>query len=98
MDFLFAQTTESSGSIMTFLPMMLIIAIIYFLMIRPENQKKQKHIEMLKKLKIGDNIVTAGGIHAKIINFQGKNNNLIIMDTGNNKITISKAYVTKLIK
>ena len=43
-----------------------VFAIMYFMMIRPQ-QKKQKEIqEMRKSLKVGDKIVTAGGIHGKI--------------------------------
>ena len=50
------------------MPMMLILlfVIMYFFMIRPQ-QKKQKEVqEMRKSLKVGDKVVTAGGIYGKI--------------------------------
>ena len=99
MEILFGHTAYSSGSILMYFPMMLIIGIIYFLMIRPENQRKQNHLEMLKNLKSGDKIITRGGIHAKIVNFQGKEDSLVIIDTGeNSKLTISKSFISNIIK
>ncbi|NDW09881.1 preprotein translocase subunit YajC [Dysgonomonas sp. 520] len=54
------------GMMETFLFMAALIAIMYFFMIRPQ-QKKQKAIEKARQaLKVGDRVVTAGGIHGKI--------------------------------
>jgi len=54
------------GSMGMILMMVALFAIMYFFMIRPQ-QKKQKEIqEMRKSLKVGDSVVTAGGIFGKI--------------------------------
>ena len=54
------------GGMMGILMIVALFAIMYFLMIRPQ-QKKQKEIqEMRKNLKVGDRVVTAGGLFGKI--------------------------------
>lgn len=54
---------EALGS---FLPLILIIAIFYFLMIVPQQKRQKKEKEFEKNLKVGDKIVTKSGIHGKI--------------------------------
>ena len=48
------------------LPMVGIIAIFYFLLIRPQQQRAKKHREMLGALKSGDEVITSGGIIGKV--------------------------------
>jgi len=47
-------------------PLLLMFAIFYFLLIRPQQRKQKKHRELLSSLKRGDSIVTVGGLHGKI--------------------------------
>jgi preprotein translocase subunit YajC len=54
------------GALMTFLPFVAIIAIFYFLTIRPQNKKQKETQKMLSALKKGDKVVTIGGIHGTI--------------------------------
>jgi preprotein translocase subunit YajC len=54
------------GGIMSFVPFILIIAIFYFLIIRPQNRKQKKTQAMLSALRKGDEVVTIGGVHGKI--------------------------------
>jgi preprotein translocase subunit YajC len=56
----------TSNPLMTFLPLVAIIAIFYFLIIRPQNKKQKETQKMLAALKKGDKIVTIGGIHGTI--------------------------------
>jgi len=49
-----------------FLPLVLIMAVFYFLMIRPAQQQRKKVNEMLKALKVGDKVITNGGIYGTI--------------------------------
>jgi len=65
------QANASSGSMMSILMIVALFAIMYFFMIRPQ-QKKQKEIqEMRNKLKVGDRVVTSGGIYGKIKEDEG---------------------------
>lgn len=68
-----------------------LILIFYFLMIRPQ-QKRQKEIKKFREgLKEGNRIVTAGGIHGKILSV--KEHTFIISISDNCKITIEKSSV-----
>ena len=51
----------------SFLPLILIFVIFYFLLIRPQQKKMKQHKEMIDKIKRGDDIVTAGGIFLKFL-------------------------------
>jgi preprotein translocase subunit YajC len=59
-------TAGSGGLIGTFLPFIAVIAIFYFLMIRPQNKKRKETEKMLSALKKGDKVVTIGGLHGTI--------------------------------
>ena len=63
----------------TFLPMVLIIGVFYFLMIRPQRKKDKKIKEMLANLKAGDRIVTIGGIYGTI---KGLRDDSVILTIG----------------
>ena len=49
-----------------FLPFVLIFVIMYFLIIRPQRQKAQRHRDMVANLRRGDTVVTAGGLIGKV--------------------------------
>jgi preprotein translocase subunit YajC len=53
-------------SFISFLPMVLIIIVFYFFLIRPQQQARKRHTELLSNLKRGDVVVTSGGIIGKI--------------------------------
>ena len=55
---------------LTLLPMILIFVIFYFMLIVPEKKRKKSYDEMLKALKVNDEVVTRGGIMGKIVNLQ----------------------------
>ncbi len=50
-----------------FVPLILMFAIFYFLLIRPQQKKAKQHKEMINNLKVGDRIVTNGGIYGNIV-------------------------------
>ena len=58
----------AGGSPLAFLPFVLIFVLFYFLILRPQQKQGKKKEEMLKSLKRGDNVITAGGIYGKIMN------------------------------
>jgi preprotein translocase subunit YajC len=53
-------------SITTFLPLIAIFAIFYFLLIRPQQQKLKQHQQMVANVRRGDTVVTAGGLIGKV--------------------------------
>ena len=65
----YAQAAGSAGAgaaFAQFIPLILIFAIMYFLMIRPQQKKLKQHREMVGALKKGDHVVTQGGIIGKV--------------------------------
>ena len=62
------QAAVGGGSMVPFLlQVVLIFAIFYFLLIRPQSAQRKKHEEALRALKRGDQVVTAGGIVGEVI-------------------------------
>lgn len=51
----------------TIIYIVLLFALLYFLMIRPQQQRQKKHQEMIRGLKVNDNVVTAGGILGTVV-------------------------------
>jgi preprotein translocase subunit YajC len=48
-------------------PLLLMFAVFYFLLIRPQQKKQRRHQDMLKALKVGDRVITSGGICGTIV-------------------------------
>lgn len=66
----YAQTAGAAGAgsaITSFLPLVLIFGIMYFLLIRPQQKKVKEHRAMVEALRRGDQVVTAGGIVGKVV-------------------------------
>jgi len=54
------------SGILGFLPILLMFVIFYFLLIRPQQKQARKQQDFIKNLKVGDRVVTSGGIHGEI--------------------------------
>jgi preprotein translocase subunit YajC len=74
------------------LPVAAIIAIFYFLIIRPQNKKQKETQRMLAALKKGDRIVTIGGIHGVIQNV--KESSVIVKVDENTKLEFSRSAIS----
>ena len=63
----YAQAAGGAGSAFaSFVPLILIFAIMYFLLIRPQQQKIKQHQAMVEAVRKGDTVVTQGGIVGKV--------------------------------
>ena len=93
-----AQPAAPSGmqQLMSLLPMVLIFAAMYFLLIAPQRKKQKEHEKMLSALKAGDEIVTAGGIYGTITSV--KEDRFIVRIGDNNKVEVGKGFVSALVK
>ena len=65
-----------------------LFAIMYFMMIRPENKRKKKAQEMRDGLKKGDTITTIGGIIGKVVSV---NNDTFVIETGEDRVRVEFA-------
>lgn len=81
-----------AGGIGQFIPLILIIVVFYFFMIRPQLKKAKEQKKFRENIKKGDKIVTIGGIHAKIV--ETNDTTFIIEVEGGNKLKIEKSAVS----
>ena len=80
---------------MQFVPLLLMLAIFYFLLIRPQQKRAKQHKAMLANLKKGDQILSTGGLVGRIVDMDG---DMLTIDLGDTKVTIGRAYVVGLIE
>ena len=84
---------QVAGSSMSSLIMFgMIFLVMYFFMIRPQIKKQKKEREYRLALQKGDNVITIGGIHAKIIDV--KEDSFIIEVHGGTKLKVEKSAVS----
>lgn len=74
----------------SFVPLLVLILVFYFLVFRPQQQQKKRHVEMVSSLKRGDKIVTNGGFVCEVIK---QEDNFINVRLGDNQVRLSKDYV-----
>ncbi|MEK6591416.1 MAG: preprotein translocase subunit YajC [Nitrospinota bacterium] len=84
-----------SGSLfISFIPILVMFAIFYLLLIRPQAKKQKEHKVMLASIKEGDNVLTTGGIYGTIIKIKDDIITLQIAD--NVKIKVSRGYIAAM--
>ncbi len=74
--------------------LVIMFAIFYFLLIRPQQKRAKQHRQLLDSLKAGDNVITAGGIYGRIVTVQEQTVTLEI-DKGV-KIKLARASVSSI--
>ncbi len=85
---------QGQGNPMSMVIMMVgFIAIIYFIMIRPQRKQQQEHQAMVKALKRGDEVVTVGGIIGKVVHLT---NEQVTVQSGDTRIEIERAKVARV--
>ena len=96
MDILYGQLETGGGGIASFLPFILIMIIIYFLMIRPQTKRQKEKEAMREGIKKGDKIITMGGIYGTIQGFKEKGRQAVIKIDNNTNITINRTAIAGL--
>ena len=79
---------QTVSPIINLVPLILIFAVFYFLLIRPQKKQEKEHKNMLSSLKKNDEVVTSSGIHGTIVNIKDKTVTLRIDD--NVKVEMEK--------
>lgn len=62
----YAQDAAASGGLMSFLPLIVIFAVFYFMLIRPQMKRSKEHRNLVAGLAKGDEVVTNGGVLGRI--------------------------------
>ena len=81
------------GGALGFLPFVLMFVILYLLLIRPQQKKHRAHQLMLQTLKKGDQVVTTGGLYAKVLNIKEKENKVVLQLAEKVKVEIQKGAI-----
>jgi preprotein translocase subunit YajC len=87
---------EQGSMIGSFLPLIILFAIFYFLIIRPQQRHQKAHKEMLASLTKGDNIITTGGLMAVIVKTEEDFIKIKLND--DTIVKLDRAYVAKKVE
>ena len=88
----YAQTGAVGGGadmLIQFLPFVLIFVIMYFLILRPQRQKQQRHKEMIANVRRGDTIVTTGGLIGKVVK---------VVDEGEVQVELAEGVKVRVVR
>jgi preprotein translocase subunit YajC len=86
-----ANGAAPGGGIVSFIPLILIFVIFYFLLIRPQQKKAKEHQAFLGNLKKGDGVVTSGGLHGEIT---GLTDTVVTLEVADNlRVKVSRQHI-----
>ncbi|MDE2928180.1 MAG: preprotein translocase subunit YajC [Acidobacteriota bacterium] len=84
---------QQSGSSLTgFLPILLLVAIFYFMLYRPMRKRQKNHEEMISSLKTGSKVITSGGVHGTVVAV--KDNTVMLKVADQVKIEVTKSAIS----
>lgn len=84
---------QNSDPYMQFIPLILVIFVFYFFILRPQLKKQKEANKYRESLKKGDEILTTGGLYGKVVEIK---EDALILDLGNNvKVKVHKNAIEK---
>jgi preprotein translocase subunit YajC len=87
---------EGGNAFAQFLPLILIFAIMYFLLIRPQQKKVKEHAAMVAALRRGDQVITQGGLIGKVVKV--KDDNEVEVELAENvKVRVVKTTIAQVL-
>lgn len=84
---------QQQNPIMAFLPMILLVVVFYFILIRPQQKRAKEQRKMLETLKAGDKVVTASGIIGEVITVKDRS---VTLRSSDAKFEVTKDSVTAI--
>jgi preprotein translocase subunit YajC len=94
---LILQTTSSPNPLMAFLPLVLIVAIFYFLVMMPMQRQKRQQAQMLRELQNGNVVLTTGGIVGTIVTINNDETLVLRVKPDNVKLQVSRTAISGLV-
>lgn len=82
-----------SGIVVLVIQMVALVAIFYFLLLRPQSQARKKHAQLLANIKKGDEVVTAGGVIGKIKDIKDQR---ITIESGTSQMVVERSKITQV--
>jgi len=92
----YAQAAGGAGAFGSFVPLILIFAIMYFLLIRPQQKKAKEHRNMVAALRRGDQVVTQGGLIGKVVKVK-ENNEVDVELAKDVKVRVVQSTIAQVI-
>ena len=92
--YLASATGLGSGTSMTIIYVIAMFAVLYFLMIRPQQKRQKKTNSMLSSLKKGDKVVTIGGLHGTVLELD--NDTVVIRVNEATKMTFDRSAIRSI--
>jgi len=95
---MYSILATTSDMLMSIIPLIVLFAIMYFLMIRPQQKEQKKKDQMLRELAVGDTVLTTSGFYGTVIDIA---DDTVIVEFGNNKncrIPMQKSAVSMVEK
>lgn len=92
---MYLLTGAGGGGLWSLLPFVLMFAIFYFLLIRPQQKKQKTRNMMLANLKKGDKVVTIGGMHGKIVELTDDTAVLLVNDA--TRLTFNRGAIDHVV-
>jgi len=90
-----AGGSQPGGPLMTFMPLILMFVIFYFLLIRPQQKKQKEHKQMLDNLTRGDRIITTGGLYGRIVEVK---DDILTVDLGGDvHVQVGRGFISGLV-
>lgn len=89
--FAMGATPDGGSPWLQFVPFVLVLAIFYFIILLPMRKKQQKVAQFLENLKVGDRVITTGGIYGQVTKLGGETVQLQIADKL--RIEVAKASI-----
>ena len=86
---------QGGSQILSFLPIVLIFVIFYFLLIRPQQKRAKDHRNLLSSIKEGDEVLTSGGIYGKITGIRDDKITLEISDKV--RVKVNRGHIATVI-
>jgi preprotein translocase subunit YajC len=83
----------SGDALMQFMPLILMLVIFYFLLIRPQQKRAKEHKAMLQALKKGDTVITNAGLIGRIVDIYA---DILLLDLGATRVQLGRGYVAGL--
>ena len=88
-----APAAAAPNPIMTFLPLIGLFVVFYFLMIRPQMKRQKEHRSMIDALAKGDEVATAGGLIGKVKDIK---DDRITVESGTSTVIVERARIVRV--
>ena len=90
-------TTTADNPLMNLLPLILILGVFYFFLIRPQQKKIKEHEAVLSNMKIGDEVITGGGIVGKVKKIEEDSNIVHIEIAKDVVVRVNKTTIIEIL-